>query len=97
VPAHTLGGHRFDLFSMLVEAVRADLGIGLVPRYFVERELQSGELVLAHPHHDSGARGYSLFVAPGRLEDPAVAAFAQWLRTTAQTEGAAVGRFSGAA
>ena len=47
VPAHTLGGHRFDLFSMLVEAVRADLGVGLVPRYFVERELQSGELVLA--------------------------------------------------
>ena len=97
VPAHTLGGHRFDLFSMLVEAVRADLGIGLVPRYFVERELQSGELVLAHPHHDSGARGYSLFVAPGRLEDPAVAAFAQWLRTTAQAEGAAAGRSSGAA
>jgi len=88
IPGHTLGGHRFDLFSMLVEAVRADLGLGLVPRYFVERELQSGELVLAHPHHDSGARGYSLFVAPGRLEDRAVAAFAQWLRTTVAAEGA---------
>ena len=92
VPTHTLGGHRFDLFSMLVEAVHADLGmglsVGLVPRYFVERELQAGELVLAHPHHDSGARGYSLFVAPGRLENPAVAAFAQWLRTTVAAEGA---------
>ena len=88
VPSHTLGGHRFDLFSMLVEAVRADLGVGLVPRYFVERELQSGELVLAHPHHDSGARGCSLFVEPGRLEAPAVAAFAQWLRITVAAEGA---------
>ena len=97
VPDHTLGGHRFDLFSMLVEAVRADLGVGLVPRYFVERELQAGELVLAHPHPDSGARGYSLFVAPGRLEDPAVAAFAQWLRTTAQAEDAVAGRASGTA
>ena len=86
---------------MLVEAVRADLGVGLsvrlVPRYFVERELQSGELVLAHPHHDSGARGYSLFVAPGRLENPAVAAFAQWLRTTAQAEGVVADRASGTA
>jgi hypothetical protein len=26
-------------------------------------------------------------VAPGRLEDPAVAAFAQWLRTTVAAEG----------
>ena len=101
VPTHTLGGHRFDLFSMLVEAVHADLGMGLsvrlVPRYFVERELQAGELVLAHPHPDSGARGYSLFVAPGRLEDPAVAAFAQWLRTTAQAEGVVADRASGTA
>ena len=54
-------------------------------------------LVLAHPHHDSGARGYSLFVAPGRLEDPAVAAFAQWLRTTAQAEGVVADRASGTA
>lgn len=78
-PAHSLGGHRFDLFSMLVEAVRADLGVGLVPQYFVERELQSGELVLAHPFVDSGLRGYSLFVAPGRAQERAALAFVRWL------------------
>jgi DNA-binding transcriptional LysR family regulator len=89
VPAHSLGGHRFDLFSMLVEAVRADLGIGLVPHYFVERELLSGELALAHPHHDSGLRGYSLFVAQGRQEDPAVAAFARWLAHAVAVPGGA--------
>nr|WP_255593936.1 LysR family transcriptional regulator [Acidovorax sp. sic0104] len=87
VPAHSLGGHRFDLFSMLVEAVRADLGVGLVPHYFVERELQSGELVLAHPHQGSDARGYSLFVAPDRREDPAVDAFVQWLTAAVQSQG----------
>lgn len=78
-PAHSLGGHRFDLFSMLVEAVRADLGVGLVPRYFVERELRSGELALAHPFVDSGLRGYSLFTARERAEERAVDAFVQWL------------------
>lgn len=78
-PAHSLGGHRFDLFSMLVEAVRADLGVGLVPQYFVERELRTGELVLAHPFVDSGQRGYSLFIAPGRVQERATQAFVQWL------------------
>lgn len=81
-PEQSLAGHRFDLFSMLVEAVRADLGVGLVPQYFVARELQAGELVLAHPCVDQEARGYSLFVAPDRASEPAVAAFTQWLRAT---------------
>lgn len=64
---------------MLVEAVRADLGVGLVPRYFVERELQSGDLALAHPFVDSGLRGYSLFVARERAQERAVQAFVHWL------------------
>lgn len=79
IPANTVAGHRFDLYSMLVEAVRADLGVGLVPHYFVERELLSGELSLAHPHVGQGVRGYSVFVAPHRAQDPVVAAFTSWL------------------
>lgn len=83
VPANTVAGHRFDLFSMLVEALRADLGVGLVPRYCVERELQSGELVLAHPAVGRSGRGYSIFTAPQKAEDPLVAAFVRWLREAA--------------
>jgi DNA-binding transcriptional LysR family regulator len=30
-PANPLAGHRFDLFSMLLEAVKAGIGMGLVP------------------------------------------------------------------
>ncbi|RYY91807.1 MAG: LysR family transcriptional regulator, partial [Comamonadaceae bacterium] len=82
-PANTVAGHRFDLFSMLVEAVRADLGVGLVPRYFVERELGSGSLLLAHPHAGQGTRGYSVFVAPHRAQDPLVTAFTGWLSEVA--------------
>jgi DNA-binding transcriptional LysR family regulator len=78
-PANTVGGHRFDLFSMLIEAVRADIGIGLVPQFAVERELRSGELALAHRHVDRAARGYSVFVAPQRAGDAWVERFAAWL------------------
>lgn len=78
-PPNPLVGHRFDLFSMVLEAVRADLGVGLLPRYGVARELASGELCLAHPFEADGPRGYSLFVAPHRADDPAVKAFCEWL------------------
>jgi DNA-binding transcriptional LysR family regulator len=84
-PANTVGGHRFDLFSMLIEAVRADIGIGLVPRFAVERELRGGELVLAHRHVERGARGYSVFVAPQRAGDTWVEAFAGWLVEAARS------------
>ena len=78
-PANAISGHRFDLFSMLVEGVRADLGVGLVPRHCVERELQAGELVQAHAREGQTAIGYSLFMAPHTAGDALAAAFAQWL------------------
>ncbi|MDI3381855.1 LysR substrate-binding domain-containing protein [Xenophilus aerolatus] len=82
-PMHAGSGHRFDLFSMLVEAVRADLGVGLVPRYCIERELRAGELVQAHGHEGRSPRGYSVFVAPHKVGDALVEAFAAWLAASA--------------
>ena len=85
-PANTVAGHRFDLFSMLVEAVRGGLGVGLVPHYFVERELRSGDLVLAHPKFSRSHRGYSVFSAPQRAQDPVVEAFVRWLGEAAAAD-----------
>ena len=78
-PDNLVAGHRFDLFSSMVAAVRADLGVALVPHYFVERELRSGELVLACAHRAPSSRGYSVFVAPHRAADPLMEAFVAWL------------------
>lgn len=78
-PGNLVAGHRFDLFSSLVAAVRADLGVGLVPHYFVERELRSKELVLACAHRAPSSRGYSVFMAPNRTVDPLAEAFVAWL------------------
>jgi DNA-binding transcriptional LysR family regulator len=88
-PDNLVAGHRFDLFSSLVAAVRADLGVGLVPAYFVERELRSGELVLACAHRAPSSRGYSVFVAPGKTADPLAGAFVDWLCAAAAPSQAA--------
>lgn len=78
-PANLVAGHRFDLFSSLVAAVRADLGVGLVPHYYVERELRSGELQLAWAQRAPSSRGYSVFMAPNRTADPLAEAFVAWV------------------
>lgn len=83
-PANPLAGHRLDLFSMLLEAVRAGIGAGLVPRYFVERELASGELALAHRHVLAATQSYALFVPEQRAADPVVLAFTGWLKEQAR-------------
>ncbi|RZL64982.1 MAG: LysR family transcriptional regulator [Variovorax sp.] len=83
VPDNVMSGHRFDLFSMLVEAVQAGLGVGLVPRYCVARELARGDLLQAHPYVGRSARGYSAFVAQHRAGDALVDAFLRWLQEEA--------------
>jgi DNA-binding transcriptional LysR family regulator len=39
-------GARYELFSMLVEAARAGMGVALVPRFLVQQEISSGNLVM---------------------------------------------------
>jgi DNA-binding transcriptional LysR family regulator len=80
---HDMAGARMELFSMLSEAAAQGLGAALVPRVLVERELASGRLLqlLAH-EHDSG-RAYRLIHPPHKGEQPALQAFAAWLRAEA--------------
>ncbi len=40
-------GHRFDQFTMLIEATIAGLGLALLPRYLIEQELKDGRLQVA--------------------------------------------------
>lgn len=40
-------GHRFDQFTMLIEAAVAGLGLALLPRYLIEKELKDQSLEIA--------------------------------------------------
>ncbi|MEJ8810556.1 LysR substrate-binding domain-containing protein [Variovorax ureilyticus] len=79
-PANALAGHRFDLFSTLLEAVRAGLGAGLVPTFVAERELRTGELARVHRHLQKRTHSYAVFLPDHRASDECVAAFVRWLR-----------------
>ena len=71
-------GPSFELTSHLIQAVRASIGIGLVPRILVTDELASGELISPAPPFAS-QRSYAL-VYPARNENlPSLRAFRGWL------------------
>lgn len=78
-PDNALAGHRFDLFSTLLEAVRAGLGAALVPTFVADRELRSGELARAHRHVQKYTRTYAVFLPDHRAADERVTAFVNWL------------------
>ncbi|MFL9926335.1 LysR substrate-binding domain-containing protein [Herbaspirillum lusitanum] len=71
-------GPSFELTSHLIQAVRAGIGIGLVPKALVEDELARGEL-LAVSEAISSQRSYYL-VHPHRNQTlPSLQAFRTWL------------------
>lgn len=79
-----ISGPRFELFSMLVEAARAGLGVALVPRFLVQAELTSGDLVAPFGTALCSDKAYFLACPEGRQDRPALQQFAQWLGSQAQ-------------
>ena len=61
--------------------------VGLQDQIELPGGFNSRTLALAHPHADTGARGYSLFMPPAREPDPMVAAFTQWLQAEVAADG----------
>lgn len=39
-------GPRFDLLSMLISAIRSNLGVALLPRFAIQKDLENGDLVI---------------------------------------------------
>ena len=77
-------GQRYELFSMLVEAARAGLGVALVPRFFVRNELASGELQAPFGATLRNEQGYYLVYPEAKQNAPLLHAFESWLMATAQ-------------
>ena len=71
-------GPSFELTSHLIQAVRAGIGIGLVPRVLVEEELANGELI-SPGEAIASRRSYYLLYPPRNEALPSLRAFRQWL------------------
>jgi len=82
-------GARYDLHAMLLEAALAGLGVALVPRLYVEAEIQQGRLVAPWPEGRTVGKTFCL-VLPQAMEvsAPPLRAFAQWILEEAKSANA---------
>lgn len=69
--------------NLIMEAVRRGDGLTYTARCFVDKEIQSGQLVELSSENDTGA--YYIVTRPGVLRPP-VRTFVQWLKHQAATE-----------
>lgn len=77
--AESYRGPRFDQFSMIIAAVQAGMGVGMLPTYLVQNEIASGELVPLAPHTLPTENAYYIVVPEGRQTHPGVTAFTTWI------------------
>jgi LysR family glycine cleavage system transcriptional activator len=80
---HDMAGPRMELFSMLTEAAVHGLGAALIPRMLIEDELSAGKLVQLVDGEFASGRAYSLIYPEHKSENPALAAFRDWLQNQA--------------
>ena len=74
-------GPRFEQFSILIEAVIAGLGVGLVPTCLVERESSLGQVCTVASNSPLNWKGYYLTQAETAVHHPPAALFRDWLLT----------------
>ncbi|GHC65173.1 LysR family transcriptional regulator [Limoniibacter endophyticus] len=74
-------GHRFDQFSMMIEAVTAGIGVALLPRYLIEPELASGRLCAVFDSPLKTQNSYYVVVPDGKRQTPLTEDFVQWIKT----------------
>ena len=74
-----LKGPRFEHFTMVIQAAVAGLGIAIMPRFLIEDELASGELVTPFPQTVRSANAYYLVYPEQKRDLPALKAFREWL------------------
>ncbi|MFD1840597.1 LysR substrate-binding domain-containing protein [Paracidovorax cattleyae] len=83
---HMRIGPRFELTSHLIQAVRAGIGVGLVPRALVEDEVARAQVAEVGAAVASQRSYYLIY--PDRNETlPALAAFRSWLLALRYPEG----------
>lgn len=77
-------GPAFELFSMVVQAAIQGMGVGLVPQFLVEDELNRGALLTLSTKTFPSGRDYFLVYPEHAAERDPLAAFAAWLSHEAQ-------------
>ena len=72
-------GPRFEQFAMVAQAAVAGLGVAVVPRFLIEDELKSGQLVIPFDRPVESRQSYWLVYPTAQGERPALKSFRDWL------------------
>jgi LysR family transcriptional regulator, glycine cleavage system transcriptional activator len=75
---------RFELYAMIIEAARAGLGAGLVPRFYVQDEVARGDLAIPFDLPLREAKRYCLVYPDYRQDSPMLCAFRDWVMKVAR-------------
>ena len=78
------GGPRYEMFAMVLAAVKSGLGVGLVPRFLAQPYLVSAELIAPFGEPLPVEQGYYFGYSARNPPSPALQAFEQWLIDTAR-------------
>lgn len=78
-------GSRFDQFSMIAEAAVAGLGVALMPRFMIETELASNQLVLLTRRPLDAGKAYWFTYPEAKVRSRLVRSFGEWLKAEAAT------------
>jgi len=72
-------GHRFDQFTMVIQAAATGLGVALLPLYLVEQELDAGYLKVVVDVPLPTENGYHFVMPNGKLDHAAANGLYNWI------------------
>ena len=77
--ARAMQGPHFEQAAMLAQAAASSLGAALLPRFLVEREIDSGELIQLFPQVLSSTDAYYFVYPQAQADTPLVREFGAWM------------------
>eukprot|EP01037_Dinobryon_pediforme_P007697 gene7693-7758_t len=78
-PFNAYQGHRFDQFSMIIEAAFAGIGFALLPKYLIEAELAKKSLVIVFDKPIQTPNNYYVVLPEGKADITMARTFQNWL------------------
>lgn len=75
----SVSGPNFENFSMMIRAALSGLGVAIVPKMYIEEELQAGELISPFGPPIRSQRGYYLVTTPKKTQLQKVKSFMSWI------------------
>ncbi|WP_339348792.1 LysR substrate-binding domain-containing protein [uncultured Alteromonas sp.] len=74
-----IGGQHFDYFIYLLQAVKNNIGVSILPEYLVKEDILKGNLIEACEHSFTPQQKFYILYDEERQEDYAIRQFRKWL------------------